>query len=412
MPHPADRMQRWFSQKWVLDNIIRVVGIEWDQGRIAYSISIAGSADGMVELRQIASRVKRWSDIHREYLKMAMRKEAMAKAVEDEGHYVSAREHYFWAAIFYAFATWPIHDNDHPNLVMCHDKKNACYDKVIQYAPHPMERVEIPFEGKSIAAIVHKPLGSDGKKLPWVISIPGMDVFKELMHPLYGDKFLERGFGVLAIDGPGIGESLNPKRKIPLTEDNFARAGRACIEYLKTRNDVDQNNICVVGVSMGSFWAAQVAAYNDEHIKATAVAMPCFEPGHKTLLNSASPSFKMRYMFMTDIYDEKEFDNFASKLSVKGLGKKITKPFLIIAGEDDELAPVETAYSFYEELAGPKRMMTFEGEIHALPNVYWQHIWSDFLYDRVVGKPLISESVYIDITGREIHGWSPSKPTI
>ncbi|MEM2484521.1 MAG: alpha/beta hydrolase [Candidatus Caldarchaeum sp.] len=412
MAAAPDRMKRWFAQKWVLDNIIRVIGVEWDQGRIAYSISIAGSADGTVELRQIASRVRRWSDIHREYLKVAMRKEKLAKASEEEGHYVTSREHYFWASIFYAFATWPIHDDNHPNLVMCHERKNHCYDKVIRYAPHPMERVEIPFEGKSIAAILHKPSGSEGRKLPWVISIPGMDVFKELMHPLYGDKFLERGFGVLSVDGPGIGESLNPKRKIPLTEDNFAKAGRACIDYLKTRKDVDPENICVYGVSMGSFWAVQVASYNNEQLRATAVSMPCFEPGHKTLLNSASPSFKMRYMFMTNIYDEKEFDAFASKLSVKGLGRKITKPFMIVAGEDDELAPITDAYAFFEELAGPKKMLTYEGEIHALPNVYWLHIVADFLHDRVSGKPMTSDSIYVDTMGREVPGWTPFKPSI
>ncbi len=58
-----------------------------------------------------------------------------------------------------------------------------------------MEPVEISFEEKSLAAITHKPRGSKSKRLPWVISVPGMDVFKELMHPLYGGKFLERGFG-------------------------------------------------------------------------------------------------------------------------------------------------------------------------------------------------------------------------
>ena len=88
----------------------------------------------------------------------------------------------------------------------------------------------------------------------------------------------------------------------------------------------------------------------------------------------------MRYMFMTDIYDEKKFDSFAAKLTVRGLGNKITKLFLVIAGEDDELAPISDAYAFYEELAGPKKMITYEGEIHALPSVYWLHICSGFLY--------------------------------
>ncbi|MEM1949454.1 MAG: hypothetical protein QXQ48_06600 [Nitrososphaerota archaeon] len=38
------------------------------------------------------------------------------------------------------------------------------------------------------------------------------------------------GMGAPSIDGPGIGESLNPRRKIPMTEENFGRAGRTCIK--------------------------------------------------------------------------------------------------------------------------------------------------------------------------------------
>ncbi len=59
---------------------------------------------------------------------------------------------------------------------------------------------------------------------------------------------------------------------------------------------------------------------------------------------------------------------------------------MIIAGEVDELAEL--------------KMMMYEGEIHALPNVYCIHIWSDFLYDWFIGKPMATESVYIDVSGR------------
>ena len=31
------RMKRWQEQRWILDNIIRAAGIEWDQPRIAYT---------------------------------------------------------------------------------------------------------------------------------------------------------------------------------------------------------------------------------------------------------------------------------------------------------------------------------------------------------------------------------------
>ena len=119
----------------------------------------------------------------------------------------------------------------------------------------------------------------------------------------------------------------------------------------------------------------------------------------------------MRYMFMTDIYDEKEFDSFAAKLTVRGLGNKITKPFLIIAGEDDEPAPISDAYAFYEELAGPKKMITYEARSTRF-QVSTGFISALASYTRVIDRPLTSESVYIDITGREVKGWAPSMPSI
>ena len=30
------RMKRWMEQRWLLDTVIRTVGLEWDQARLAY----------------------------------------------------------------------------------------------------------------------------------------------------------------------------------------------------------------------------------------------------------------------------------------------------------------------------------------------------------------------------------------
>ena len=60
-----------------------------------------------------------------------------------------------------------------------------------------------------------------------IIAIDGMDGWKEMFVSLYGDKFLERGLAVLAIDGPGQAESSI--RNIKVTVDNFSRAGKAIV---------------------------------------------------------------------------------------------------------------------------------------------------------------------------------------
>ena len=68
---------------------------------------------------------------------------------------------------------------------------NDCYDKYIQYAPRPIERVEIPFGDGVLPgylALPHEP--KNGEKFPCAIGIDGMDGSKEIMCSMYGDKML------------------------------------------------------------------------------------------------------------------------------------------------------------------------------------------------------------------------------
>lgn len=36
------RTKRWQEQRWILDNIIQSVGVEWDQARIGYTLGPCG----------------------------------------------------------------------------------------------------------------------------------------------------------------------------------------------------------------------------------------------------------------------------------------------------------------------------------------------------------------------------------
>lgn len=94
---------------------------------------------------------------------------------------------------------------------------------------------------------------------------------------------------------------------------------------------------------MGSFWATQVAAV-DDRLKACLIHGMCLEPGMNTIFNTASPTFKMRFMYMTGFEDEAEFDKFAQTLSVQSVAKSVKCPFLAIVGEDDQLCPIEYGY--------------------------------------------------------------------
>jgi pimeloyl-ACP methyl ester carboxylesterase len=111
---------------------------------------------------------------------------------------------------------------------------------------------------------------------------------------------------------------------------------------------------------------------------------------------------------MTGLLDEKEFEEkYASKLTLEGLGRRIKCPFHIIAGEDENLSPVEYTYEFYSELAGPKRLVVFEGQGHSVLHPQVENIMNDFVADVFQGKTIQTESILIETSGKMVKNWKP-----
>jgi len=394
------RMKRWQEQRWILDTVIRTVGIEWDQPRIAYTAGPCGP-EANVDFNMVRQRVTKFSDMPREFASAARRRQAVAEQYEKDGRFVAARESYFIAALLWGSAQWAIFENTPQNLEY-NANKVACYQRYIAYAPNKIERIEIPFGGKSLPGYLHLPRGWSGERLPCVLAIDGMDGFKEMMNSMYGDKILERGMACLSIDGPGQGECCT--RGIHVTATNFKDAGRAALGWLRERPEIDPNRITTSGVSFGSFWATQVAMV-DEGLLGCAVVYVCHEPGGNTIFNMASPTFKLRFMYMSGYENEDEFDKFAQGFVLDGGDVKC--PWLCLAGEDDELSPIEYTDRLFEQIKTPKRLYVYQGEKHAFggpaaglgPN--WMTTIAEWLRDRSDGKPMSSDRIYVDVAGRQ-----------
>lgn len=393
------RMKRWQEQRWILDNIIRTVGIEWDQPRIAYTAGPCGP-EAFFDFNLVRQRVTKLADMPREYAAAARRRQTKAEEFEKEGRPVAARESYFMASLLWGSAQWTLFENTPENLEY-NQRKVDCYQKYITYADHKIERVEIPWGNLTIPGYLHLPRGWAGERLPCVLTIDGMDGFKEIMHSLYGDKILERGLASLAIDGPGQGECCT--RGIHVTATNFKDVGRACIDWLRRRPEVDPDRLLTYGLSFGSYWATQVAMV-DDRLLGCAVAYPCHEPGCNTIFNMASPTFKLRFMYMAGYEDEEAFDRFAEGFVLDG--GEVKCPFLCVGGEDDELSPIEHTYRLVDQIVTPKQLVIYQGERHAIgamagglgPN--WMTLLADWLRDRADRKPMTSAKWYVEATGR------------
>jgi dienelactone hydrolase len=395
------QVRRFDEQRWLIDNIIRANGIDWDQPRSLY-IHLPCGIEANADFAGIRERVKKMADIGPAFAAVARRREAKANAAALADHKVTARDNFFMAAVHWGAAQWPYDENDETNISY-NNKKRECFAKYATLADHHVEAVWVPFQDKAIPAWLHLPPGYSGGRLPIVIAIPGMDSYKEIQVALYGDKYLNRGMAVLAIDGPGQYEA--PMIGLYFTMENWAAAGPALVDWIAARPELDATRIGVAGTSFGSLFGTVLTA-SEPRIKACAVMSVCHEPGCHTIFQEASPTFKKRFMYMSGITDEDEFDEFRKKITWQDHADKIRAPYLCVAGEAEELSPLVHSEALMAALKGPKQMVVYQESRHSVGNVpaanlgpFPPILLADWLADRLAGKPFISERWYVTGSG-------------
>jgi len=395
--------RRMEEQRWVIDNTIRAVGIEWDQPRLnSYATACGPLATG--DLNGVRARVQKYADINPAFEAVARRREAAARSAESQGHRVSARENYFVASVFWAASQWTLLANDDHNHHN-NQRKRDCYLAYAKLADHTVEPAWIPLPGgKRIPGWLHLPYGYRGGKVPAVVSIPGMDGFKEANVALYGDRWLSRGIAVLVIEGPGQYESA--LLGVPFTMAAWQRAGRAAWAWLAAREEIDATRIGLLGNSFGSFFAT-VAAGAEPRYRAVAVSAICLEPHGETIFEKASPTFKHRFMYMSGMTDEARFDAFRRTMTWEGHANRIRAPYLCIAGEADELSPLEHTEALLRSLQGPRRYVVYQDSRHSVGGVPSSNLGpfapvlaADWVAQTLSGKTFPSEKWFVESTGR------------
>lgn len=394
--------RRWTEQRWLIDNVIRSVGIDWDQPRsINYNAPCGPEANA--DFAAIRERVKKYADISPAFETAAKRREAKAKTAEDAGETVTARQNYFIAAVQYAASQWPYDENNEKNLAL-NQRKRECYLNYAKYADHKVEAAWIPFQGKALPGWLHLPPGYSGGRIPAVVAIPGMDGFKEASVAMYGDRWLSRGIAVLSIEGPGQYESA--VHNIHVSMENWAEAATAIMNWMVARPEIDAQRIGVTGQSFGSFFAT-ISASVEPRYRACAITATCLEPGFHTIFEEASPTFKQRFMYMSGFTDEQAFDLFRKTLTWEGRAEKIRAPYLCVAGESDELSPLTHTERLLATLQCPKRLVIYQDSRHSVGNVPASSLGptpavlvADWMNARLAGKPFDSERWFVEASGK------------
>lgn len=401
-PYPYVTTRRLREQRWLLDLTIRQVGVDWDQGRTRYTAYPAGP-DAEPDFARIRERVRKLGDVHREFAAAARRRERLSEEAEDDGRFVEAREHAFTASILWGNAQWPLFGNS-PLVLWLGERKTACFDRFIRHAPHPVSRVEIPFGegGATLPGVLHLPRTGEG---PWplFLQIGGMDSFKEHQVAMYGDKVLERGIARLALEIPGQGIAL--ERGLFVTHDSAAEAGRAVAAWLRAQTSFAPGQVVLAGNSFGSYWAFQMASAMDGLAGVIGSAV-IHEPGMHEIFETASPTFKARFMYMAGFDDEDAFDAWVAGLDPGRFAGEIGCPALVLAGEDDELSPLHHTFALAGAIPAPVDLVVYRGERHSIgtgpaaafgPNRH--HLVANWAAERFAGAPARDRFRVVDVTG-------------
>jgi pimeloyl-ACP methyl ester carboxylesterase len=188
--------------------------------------------------------------------------EAIGDGFLKSGHSLSARDTLIRAANYYRQADFFIHDSA-ANLQLTIDSSNRavrCFQKAMPYFPGTLDFLEVPYEDITLPSYFWRAAKPE-KPAPTLIVHSGFDGTAEEVLLWFGWPGIERGYNIIAFEGPGQGSVLRNKKKI--FRHDWEQVVTPVIDYYLTHHadQVDAARIALLGHSIGGYLAPRAAAF-------------------------------------------------------------------------------------------------------------------------------------------------------
>lgn len=269
-----------------------------------------------------------------------------ARADEDAGRLVSARDGYFRAANYYRSSEFFLL-HDHTDKIPTWEAMVETFARAGALWSPSFEPLDLPYEdGVTLPGYLVRPSGAEGP-LPTVLYLNGADGTKEESWFLAGRGVVDRGMNFVTLDGPGQGEPLR-KRGIHSRLDYEAVVAPA-VEFLAVRDDVVADRIALVGISMGGYYAGRAGAYV-EGLAALALHGACHNI--KTDLYDYYAGIRPQLQWVAGVFDEQKASAYFADFDLSGHLHRVRVPTYICHGSEDHLVKPSAATETYEELTG------------------------------------------------------------
>jgi dienelactone hydrolase len=314
----------------------------------------------VTDFQSVTSGVERWEDWCDAWIAAGRVHEDLGREALAEGRTRSAGNHLSTAAVYYHFGKFVF--VDYPDTMRkAHRLAVQCLTDALPFLDPPGERVEIPFRGFPMPAILRKPHGVE--RPPAVIMISGLDSTKEELRSTE-QLFLDRGLATLAVDGPGQGES---EYDLPI-EPAWEEVGHAIVDAIEARDDLDADRIGVWGVSLGGYYAPRMAS-GEHRLKACAALAGPFD--WAGIWEGLPELTRRTFTVRSHQPDQAAAWEYGRQLTLEGRAQDIQCPLFIVFGARDRLIP-STEAERLAEASGGTLLMLPDGN-HGCANVAAKH---------------------------------------
>jgi pimeloyl-ACP methyl ester carboxylesterase len=272
------------------------------------------------------------------------------------GGTIAARQAFMRASNYYRTAMFPLPPAD-DRLDRYITLSRDCFHRAAGLFSPAIEIVEIPFRDARVGD-VRLPgyfLAAGGAGRPTLIALNGADSTNEELAHWIGFAAVARGWNCLVFEGPGQWSALQLNPGLYLRHD-YELPVKAVVDYLLQRDEVDRDNIALIGYSLGSLLAARAVAFekrisacivNDLIVDVSeaweAVWPPALQKAFRGVFDVAVSAMERRSPELRGFVNHHKFAFGVSRPSeilekyrpfnIQGLSPRIQCPMLLLYGE-------------------------------------------------------------------------------
>jgi alpha-beta hydrolase superfamily lysophospholipase len=175
-------------------------------------------------------------------------------------HPISARDGFLRASNYFRTAEFFLHGSPEDNRIRATSRLSVeSFTRAAAFNEPGIEVVSIPYEGTYLPGYFFRGAGSPTERKPTVLIHNGFDGTAEEIYAFGGRGGQERGYNILAFEGPGQGQVIR-EQGLKFRPD-WEKVVSPVIDFVQARDDVDTNKIALIGISMGGVLTPRAAAF-------------------------------------------------------------------------------------------------------------------------------------------------------